>query len=384
VFPTIPAANTKKKTVHPEKATGNPESESKRSEINKDIPQMNEDPHMPRNRPSSQGQRKVRCAVVGLGRVGSLLEDDPLREKPCTHAGAIAANTQCILAGGCDLDPERRKLFSKHWGAPAFAALQQMLQELEPDLVCVATPPETHLELVRGLSSAGVRAVVCEKPLAPDPEQAREIAALHRPGRTAILTNHERRYSRDYLRVRDSIRSARYGPLVSAIGRVYMGETRKVGDMLLEDGTHMVDILSWLLGSGLRLEYASVHPAGKGRVLRVLAAGGPRTGSIPVYLEAGSGRDHLVFELELSFTCGMIRIGNGVFEERRSEKSPYYQGYRSLLKTRARRPRVTGYFRNMLQDAVRCVLQGCEPVSPARDGLSAIRFIDEVRRTTGV
>jgi hypothetical protein len=35
---------------------------------------------------------KISVAIVGLGRIGSLLEEDPRREKPCTHAGAIAAN----------------------------------------------------------------------------------------------------------------------------------------------------------------------------------------------------------------------------------------------------------------------------------------------------
>lgn len=30
---------------------------------------------------------KLICALVGLGRIGSSLEKDPLREKPCTHPG---------------------------------------------------------------------------------------------------------------------------------------------------------------------------------------------------------------------------------------------------------------------------------------------------------
>ena len=43
-----------------------------------------------------------KAAVVGLGRIGSLLEDDRLREKPCTHAGAAAANPGLILCAGKD------------------------------------------------------------------------------------------------------------------------------------------------------------------------------------------------------------------------------------------------------------------------------------------
>ena len=37
---------------------------------------------------------KIRCCIAGLGRIGSILEDDRLREKPCTHAGAIKRNRE--------------------------------------------------------------------------------------------------------------------------------------------------------------------------------------------------------------------------------------------------------------------------------------------------
>ncbi|GHV88670.1 hypothetical protein AGMMS50267_10300 [Spirochaetia bacterium] len=39
--------------------------------------------------------KKIPVAIIGLGRIASLLEDDRLREKPCTHAGAITANPDC-------------------------------------------------------------------------------------------------------------------------------------------------------------------------------------------------------------------------------------------------------------------------------------------------
>ncbi len=41
---------------------------------------------------------KLKAAVIGLGRIASLLDEDTLREKPCTHSGAIAANEDCVLA----------------------------------------------------------------------------------------------------------------------------------------------------------------------------------------------------------------------------------------------------------------------------------------------
>jgi hypothetical protein len=40
---------------------------------------------------------KIPAAIIGLGRIASLLEKDGRREKPCTHAGAIAAGGLRII-----------------------------------------------------------------------------------------------------------------------------------------------------------------------------------------------------------------------------------------------------------------------------------------------
>jgi len=99
-------------------------------------------------------------------------------------------------------------------------------------------------------------------------------------------------------------------------------------------------------------------------------------GETPVSIEVGSERDHLVFELELSFESGRIRVGNGVESWERSEESPYYEGYRSLLPESRANGGLTGYFASMVADAVACVDDPIrEPRSSALDALEAMKFI---------
>ena len=79
---------------------------------------------------------KIRCAIIGLGRIGSLLEDDQLREKPCTHAGAIAGSRDCVLVGGCDIKAERRTLFSRRWNCSnVFSDMEDLVRSTGPDMV---------------------------------------------------------------------------------------------------------------------------------------------------------------------------------------------------------------------------------------------------------
>jgi predicted dehydrogenase len=314
-----------------------------------------------------------------------MLEDDSLREKPCTHAGAMAESPDCVLVGGCDLDDEKNRLFERRWGRPAYRDLDRLIEDTAPQVAAVATPPETHLEVAGLLVRRGVRVVICEKPLAPDSRQGERVARLCGNG-VRILVNHERRYSVDYRWARGRVASGRLGELLSVSGRVYMGSAPAL-DMLLEDGTHLVDAVRFLHPVPLELEHALL--AGGGPLPDTDSRGGPapqtlrvlaRQGRVPVYLEAGQGRDYALFELELVFGRGMIRIGNGLLEEWSSGPSRFYTGFNSLRRTGTRRPRVTGYFRNMLSDAVRCFREGAHPVSSARDGLDALRFIERVAR----
>jgi len=327
----------------------------------------------------------IRCGIVGLGRIGSLLEKDRLREKPCTHAGAVARNGDCTLVGGCDIRKDRRDLFAAQWGCPrVYGRVGDLLRDRNPHLLIIATPPETHLSIIRESQGYGVRVIVCEKPLARDCDEGAEIARIDASGDVTIMTNHERRYSKDYIMVKRRIEDGSFGELLSVCSRLYTRSEGKdadgsgeTGGVLLEDGTHLVDMINFLTPAVLQKKH--VRKSGD-RAVFIEGDGG-----VPVMIEIGTGRDYFVFELDLSFTRGRIRIGNGLFEEFESGASPYYEGYNSLLRNGRRRPVKTGYFSGMLEDAVRCVRDPrAVPVSSAADGYRALRFIDEVRRDLSV
>jgi predicted dehydrogenase len=327
-------------------------------------------------------KEKLRCAVVGLGRIGSMLEEDSLREKPCTHAGAIHACPDAQLVGGCDIDEQRRLAFSRTWNnVPVFDDINKLLVSLQPHMLSVATPPETHLGIIESALHSSVRLVICEKPLAPQSMEASEIARFHEDGLLKIMTNHERRYSEDYVNVKRCIDSGRFGRLLSISSKVYMGERRPVLQTMLDDGTHLIDTLRYLTASELtdiRAEFTDGNPA---QTLYVRC----NAGSIPVSMELGSGRDHVLFELDLSFSSGRIRIGNGLYEEHVSGSSPYYERMKSLLPQSETVFHKTGFFENMFRDAVVCARDAVrEPRGTAVDGLRSIQFIDRVRELAGM
>ncbi len=120
----------------------------------------------------------LKCAFAGLGRIASLLEDDDLREKPCTHAGAVNENPDCIISGGFDIDEERRKEFSDKWKCPVFESMDEMLESVKPDILFIATHPDSHLNLVEQGIKYGVKTIVCEKPLSDSLKSAKKNSKI--------------------------------------------------------------------------------------------------------------------------------------------------------------------------------------------------------------
>lgn len=324
---------------------------------------------------------KVRCAVIGLGRIGSTLEADALREKPCTHTGAIIANPDCLLVAGADIDAEARRQYLQDWGDTAaelklYPDAAALLKEHIPDLLVAATPPETHRRIVKQAAAASVPVIICEKPIARTLRDARAINRLAARGPVRIVVNHERRYSADYRQVRQEILDLRYGRLLAVHAALYFGRKAAHRDVLLHDGTHLVDIINYLTGERCRL-HRSYGPM-RSRRSSVFLFG--KAGDIPVVIDVGAERNHLVFEIILSFEQGRIRVGNGVLEYESSVPSPYYEGYRSLQPDKNPGLKKTGYFANMLADAVRCVREPeYQPVSGTRDALEVMRFIRTLR-----
>jgi predicted dehydrogenase len=319
--------------------------------------------------------RKIRCAIVGLGRIGSILEDDVLREKPCTHAGAIAGLRACVLAGGADTDPERRKLFAERWNCRSvYADAEEMLRCVRPDILHIATHPDSHYYYARLAAKYAVPVAVCEKPLADSLEDARKIARLHEAGTITILTNHERRYSADYIQARARVVSECFGRLLSVTAKLYFGRTRRLESQLIHDGTHLADAISFLAGG--YPEKPQVYGNLDKKTGTAFISARVRGSGVPVLIECGAERDYLAFEMDLSFSAGRLRIGNGLYEEYESKASPYYEGFRSLMKKETKPFGKTGYFASMMKDAAACARDPERiPVSGAADGYEALRFI---------
>lgn len=318
---------------------------------------------------------KIPVAFIGLGRIASLLEDDPLREKPCTHAGAVAANPDCTIVAGADIDHNRRTLFAKRWHCSVYADAETMIKTHSPQIVIIATGPELHERYCALASEYKVPVIICEKPLADTLKQARRIV---RTG-SRILVNHERRYSAPYIRAKEVLDSGRLGRLLSIKATLCMGgKNRSLRNVLWNDGTHLIDAIHFLSGSTIQKQ-SEVRASQLDSKTGTVFLTGTLESSIPFFIEVGAERDFLAFEIDCTSEYGRIQIGNDIFGIWESGPSPYAQGFRSLIKTTETVSGPTGYFINMIADAVVGVRDKNHVLrSSAADGLAVIEYLDKL------
>ncbi len=312
----------------------------------------------------------IKCAIIGLGRIGSFLEDDSKREKPATHAGVIDHHAECEIIAASDINEKRTTAFSKRWDCPKiYNDYRLMLHNHSIDILHIATPPETHRQIIHDAAKKNIPVIILEKPVAHSIKDARKILKICRETKTRIVINHERRYSLQYRRCKEIIDDEVYGKLLSLNTKLYMGRTRKLRNMLYDDGTHMVDLIHFLTQG----QFIPKNILQKDKN-QIYAAG--LSGMTSVMFEAGNSRDHLLFEIDLSFQTGRIIAGNGYYKEYTSTESPFYENFRSLQKTDIVF-QYSRYFIEMFADAVHSFKNPShKPVSSVEDGVLSLETIE--------
>jgi len=321
-------------------------------------------------------RQQLKCVIAGLGRIGSTLQKDALREKPASHAGAIADNPHTTLAAGADPSEERRREFQVDWNSVrVYDDAEEMVRSENPDILHIASWTDTHPELLKMGFHYRIPVIVCEKPLANSIEAIRPVMELAKSKSTRVVVNHERRFSRDYLSIKRIIGSGALGKLLSLNSRLYMGKNKSSRETIYHDGTHMIDIMRFLCDAEIEIQQALGNPEKKGEGLLTIA----KIGETDVTIDISGSRDYLVFELDLTFTSGRVRIGNGTYEIWESEKSFYYSGFRSLVRKKSEWNRSTGYFSGMMSHVVSLWMNPSkESESSLEDGYTALKTIDRV------
>src|SRR6266550_4281387 len=143
---------------------------------------------------------KTKVALVGCGRIGS------------THLQALKTIEEVEIAAVADESAQAGENFAKSAGCPSFTDYREMIDKVQPEVVTVCTPPVSHPEIAIHAMEHGSH-VLCEKPF-----------AIHSICAPKMVETAEK--------------TGRYLTMASMSG----------GGVLIDNGSHAVDIIRYLLG----------------------------------------------------------------------------------------------------------------------------------------
>ena len=253
--------------------------------------------------------------IIGAGNIAALF-DNPTSSKILTHAHAFKENKNFTLKGFYDIDYSRAKIAAQRWGCEAFSNLEDAMESV--DIVCICVPDKYHAKILEEVSKYTVKLVVAEKPLAKSLDEAKRIKQLYDKKKIPLLLNYSRRYLVEYQILKKDI--SKYGAFCKGTG--YYGKG------LQHNGSHMIDILSYLVGEVMGIERAS-HDISDFEEDDLSYDVTLRIKNGFFNMTAIDSRVATIFELDLFFEKARVRIidGGNVIETYRVEGSKEYNGY---------------------------------------------------------
>lgn len=138
-----------------------------------------------------------RLGIVGLGAAARNI-----------HLRAYARIKNLEIVGGVDPFVETSDL-----PFPVFPSIEQLLDGVNPDIVAIATPPDSHYELTCAALDAGCH-VFCEKPFMESLAEADDIIARASNASRWVVVNNEFRFMNIHRYAKELVGTNRFGELL--------------------------------------------------------------------------------------------------------------------------------------------------------------------------
>jgi predicted dehydrogenase len=199
---------------------------------------------------------KHTVALIGCGRISF------------KHIEAFVKNADIMdLIAVCDPIVERAKTRISEYKADSpdaeigiYADYQKMLTEQKPDIVTIATESGKHPEIAITCLQAGCH-VICEKPMALSTADADTMNTAAKQAGKKLAVCFQNRFNAPIRKLRTALEAGRFGRVLHGMVQVrwnrgdayyaeapWRGTWEWDGGTLMNQCTHGIDLLQWMLG----------------------------------------------------------------------------------------------------------------------------------------
>lgn len=193
--------------------------------------------------------RPIRFALVGCGRISK------------NHFEALTKyQGQAELVAVCDIKPDALAAAVAQTGAKGYSSLRELLAQSDADIVVLTTPSGLHSQQAIEVAKAG-RHVLSEKPMATKFEAGVAMVQACRDSGVNLFVVKQNRLNATVQQVRAALNQGRFGRIFMSTVNVFWtrpqsyydaarwrGRWDMDGGAFMNQASHYVDLLDWLLG----------------------------------------------------------------------------------------------------------------------------------------
>lgn len=206
----------------------------------------------------------MKYALIGCGRIAT------------NHVKAVV-NNKLEFAAVCDVVPEQMEaLLAKHGlekdsSIARYTDYKKMIEEVQPELVGIATESGIHAEIALYCIDHGVNCII-EKPIAMSMEDADEIVRRSEEKHVKVAACHQNRFNIAVQEARKALEAGRFGKLSHGSIHVrwnrnqnyydqapWRGKWASDGGALMNQCIHGIDLLRWMFGDEVEEVYGSTR-----------------------------------------------------------------------------------------------------------------------------
>lgn len=314
-----------------------------------------------------------KVGIVGCGRIASTFDKGPNKGQILTHIGAYKVINNIEIIAVCDINKDSLKKCMQKWKInKGYSNLLQMLNREKIDILSICTPPSSHYSILKKAADFPLTAIFCEKPIANNVKEAKEMVGLCQKKKILLQIDHQRRFDPLHINLKKMIVEKKLGS-VQQVNFYYTAGIKNTG-------SHMFDLLRFLFGEVKWLEAFFSKNKSKNENDPNLDGVMCFNNGLLATFQACDVKKYLIFELNCFLDKGRFVLKNSGFslDFYKIDKSGHFSGYKELEKTAS--PFKTKYKRNFMVNAVdhlvKCIKNKSDSVSSGSEGLKALELIE--------
>ncbi|RAV20685.1 Gfo/Idh/MocA family protein [Paenibacillus contaminans] len=309
----------------------------------------------------------MKIAIVGCGTMGELYA------RNLSQIGGV--NVTAV----CSTRLEAAEQTADLCRAAPYTSYEKMMEETDPDVLCVTLPTYLHKGYVMDAARRGKHAI-CEKPIAPNLTDAAEMIRACQNAGVRLFVGHVLRFYPEYELVRQKAASGAIGLVEAAhlkrgglhpgLARSWYNDPAKSGGVILDLLIHDIDYARFVLGEVETVfAYNKRWDAADHALITLQFA----SGAIAHVQGFWGYPGPFTAEIELIGSNGIAKYSN--LEGKPGTDSAPDTGLKAAPKVVVEEgPSVISPFRVQFEHFLACIGHGGEPLVTARDAYKAVEI----------